>query len=69
MNATDILEEFKKMHKSLICTFCTFIIVFALVIGFIVYSFLHYLSLYDFTNTVDQYIQDSTDSNIVQRAE
>ena len=53
MNATEILEEFKKMHKSLIGTFCTFIIVFALVIGFIVYSFLHYLSLYNFTTDVD----------------
>ena len=67
MNATEILEEFKKMHKSLICTFCTFIIVFALVIGFIVYSFLHYLSLYDFTTDVDQYIKDVNESNIVQR--
>lgn len=68
MNATEILEEFKKMHKSLICTFCTFIIVFALVIGFIVYSFLHYLSLYDFTTDIDQYIKDVNESNIVQRS-
>lgn len=68
MNATEILEEFKKMHKSLICTFCTFIIVFALVIGFIVYSFLHYLSLYDFTTDVDQYIKGVNESSIVQRS-
>jgi hypothetical protein len=68
MNATEILEELKKMYKSLIFVFCTFIIVFALVLGFIVYSFVHYLSLYDFTNDVDQYVKDVNESNIVQRS-
>ena len=38
----------------MIITICILIIA----IIFIVYGFLHYLSLYDFTNNVDQYVKD-----------
>lgn len=54
MGATDILKELKKIIKGLIITICILIIS----IVAIVYIFLHYLSLYDFTNNVDQYIKN-----------
>lgn len=54
MKATDLLSYFKKVVKGLIIL--NIILVIAIVI--IVYSFLHYLSLYDFTSDVDQYVKD-----------
>lgn len=54
MKATDILRELKKIIKGLVITICILIIA----VICIVYGFLHYLSLYDFTSNVDQYVKD-----------
>lgn len=54
MKATDLLSYFKKVIKGLIIV--NVVLVIAIVI--IVYSFLHYLSLYDFTSGVDQNISE-----------
>ena len=56
MKATDLLSYFKKIIKGLIILNIT--LVLAIVI--IVYIFLHYLSLYDFTNDNNQYVKDIT---------
>lgn len=54
MRASDLLSLLKKIIKGLII--CNIVLVIAIIV--IVYSFLHYLSLYDFTNSTDQYVGD-----------
>ena len=54
MKATDLLSYFKKVIRGLILV--NIVLVLAVII--IVYSFLHYLSLYDFTNGVDQNVSE-----------
>lgn len=54
MKASDLLGYFKKVIRGLIIL--NIVLVLAIVI--VVYSFLHYLSLYDFTNGVDQNISE-----------
>lgn len=54
MKATDLLNYFKKVIRGLILV--NIVLVLAVII--IVCSFLHYLSLYDFTNGVDQNVSE-----------
>lgn len=54
MKATDLFHYLKRIIKGLIIA--NVVLVIAIII--IVYSFLHYLSLYDFTNSTDQYVRD-----------
>lgn len=54
MKATDIISYMKRIIKALIAIIG--ILVIAIVC--IVYGFLHYLSLYDFTSGTDQNVSD-----------
>ena len=54
MKATEIFSYLKKLIKGLIVLNCVLIITIVI----IVYSFLQYLSLYDFTSGVDQNVSD-----------
>lgn len=54
MKATDIISYMKRIIKAL--TVIIGILVIAIVC--IVYGFLHYLSLYDFTSGTDQNVSD-----------
>ena len=54
------------MASEMIKTLKRIIYLLIIVIAIIVIGFLHYLSLYDFTNTVDQHVDKVDNSSIEQ---